>query len=274
MDAIYGGTAVTAPCFDQKSGSLLVLSAGTGEIHQVVLSNNGQMLQTLANTSGEPSSLAFDSEGAMYVCDFAHQAILRRGSDGRLAEFVREYEGKVLKGPSALKMDSKGNMFFCDSGPLGETTLQSPLGSVFTISADGQLLQPLALECLAHPCAIAISPSESVLYIAEMMANRILRFVQRPAGVYHCSVFYQFSGGMGPSALVCDTQGTLYVARYDLASSGAKGVISVLAADGKFVRDVELPIPCELTGVALNPKEASLVVTEASTNCIYTVSLG
>ena len=89
MATVHGGSALTAPCFDQKSGTLLVLSSGSGEIHQLVV---GQTLQTIANTSGEPSAIGFDSEGAMYVCDFAHQAVLRRGSDGQLAEFVREYE--------------------------------------------------------------------------------------------------------------------------------------------------------------------------------------
>jgi hypothetical protein len=31
------------------------------------------------------------------------------------------------------------------------------------------------------------------------------------------SVFYQFSGRMGPSAIAIDTDGNLYVARYDFA---------------------------------------------------------
>jgi len=76
-------------------------------------------------------------------------------------------------------------MFFTDSGPLGTTSLQSPKGSLFMISVDGELLKPILLECLAHPSGVALSPDESVLYVAETMQNRVLRCVQRPAGAYH-----------------------------------------------------------------------------------------
>jgi sugar lactone lactonase YvrE len=53
-------------------------------------------------------------------------------------------------------------------------------------------------------------------YVAETMQNRVLRFYQQPLGVYHGSVFYQFSGGVGPNALTLDDAGNLYVALYDI----------------------------------------------------------
>ena len=49
------------------------------------------------------------------------------------------------------------------------------------------------------------------------MTNRLLRLVQRPANAYHLSVFYQFSGAMGPSCVTCADDGTLYVGLYDFA---------------------------------------------------------
>ena len=52
-------------------------------------------------------------------------------------------------------------------------------------------------------------------YVAEMMTNRVLRFFQQPSGVYHASVFYQLSGGVGPSSLAIDSQGNLYIGHYD-----------------------------------------------------------
>lgn len=109
-------------------------------------------------------------------------------------------------------MDSKGTVYFTDSGPFGGTSLASPKGSVFCISPDGRLLQPLALSCLAHPAGLALSPDERTVraaknvcgywyimsalwvqqvYVCETMANRVLRFVQKPTGVYHFSVFHQ-----------------------------------------------------------------------------------
>ena len=125
--------------------------------------------QSALDHAGSPSSLCVDVEGAVFVCDVAHQAVFRHGEDGQLSEFVKEYEAKPFKGPSAMLLDSGGNMFFTDSGPLGETTLQSPKGSIFLISADGQLLQPLLLEALAHPCALALGLDERVIFVAEKM---------------------------------------------------------------------------------------------------------
>ncbi len=46
-----------------------------------------------------------------------------------------------------------------------------------------------------------------------------MRFVQRPANVFHMSVFYQFSGRMGPSAIAIDEDDKIYVARYDFAGA-------------------------------------------------------
>jgi len=41
---------------------------------------------------------------------------------------------------------SQGNLFFTDSGPMGETSLEKPKGSVFCVEVADQLLKPLALE--------------------------------------------------------------------------------------------------------------------------------
>jgi sugar lactone lactonase YvrE len=266
-----GGHGLCSPTFD-KRGRLLVASSGSGEVHQVVMEGASTAMQTVFNTGGSPAALCVDVEGAVFVCDVAHQAVFRHGDDGQLAEFVKEYEAKQFKGPSAVLLDSVGNMVFCDSGPLGETTLQSPKGSIFLISADGQLLQPLVLEALADPCALALGLDERVIFVAEKMQNRLLRLVQRPTGVYHCSVFYQFSGGMGPSGVARDPQGNLYVTRYDFASVAKQGCISVISPEGKLLQEIATPAP-ELTGITMSPQQNALYVTEASTNTVYQIKL-
>ena len=54
--------------------------------------------------------------------------------------------------------------------------------------------------------------------MAELMSNRILRLVQRPGGVFHCSVFHQFNGKLGPTSLVYHPgKDALLVARYDFS---------------------------------------------------------
>lgn len=186
----------------------------------------------------------------------------------QVVEFLREYEGKAFKGPNSMAFN-QGTLFFTDSGPLGETTLQKPHGSVYAVT-NGDTLQPLALECLAHPSGIAVTENGTAIYVAETMTNRILRFVQKPMGVYHYSVFYQFGGSMGPSALAVDQQGNLYVAHYDLASVTSSGKISIVKPDGKLHGEIKVPGP-EITGLCFDSEKKFLYITEASTRSLYRV---
>ncbi len=175
------------------------------------------------------------------------------------------------------------------------------------------LCSQLLLECLAHPCSLALAPDGQTLYVAEMLRNRVLRLSQRPAGCYHASVFCQLAGAIGPIGLACDPrtvrtprarspppphpapptlytsedahipppptdrpppppppQGTLYAAQHEIGASGRTGVVAVISAAGKVLRELAVPA-AELTGLALSPDGAALVVTEASTNTVYRV---
>lgn len=53
-------------------------------------------------------------------------------------------------------------------------------------------------------------------YVAETMCNRIIRFFQQPYGVYHGSIFYQLSGGVGPMSLTLDEEGNVFVGQYEV----------------------------------------------------------
>jgi sugar lactone lactonase YvrE len=176
--------------------------------------------------------------------------------DGELTPIVSEYEEKGFRGPSSIAVDAVQTVYFTDSGPLGTSSLQSPVGSVFAISGSTQVLQPLAFECLAHPCGVALAPGPphdpmlAPVYVAEMARNRILRFVQSPKGVYHCSVFHQFSGGVGPSGLACDASGHVFVARFELHGLGCNGYVSILDAEGKLLREIATPAP-EISGITV-----------------------
>lgn len=88
-------------------------------------------------------------------------------------------------------LSEKNNaLFFTDSGPLGETSIESPNGSVFAIDLSVSMLKPIIDGKLAHPCGIALSNDESMIYVAETGRNRILRIVCHSTGVYHTSVYH------------------------------------------------------------------------------------
>uniref|UniRef100_A0A7S4FRZ6 SMP-30/Gluconolactonase/LRE-like region domain-containing protein n=1 Tax=Eutreptiella gymnastica TaxID=73025 RepID=A0A7S4FRZ6_9EUGL len=270
-----GIPSLSSPTFN-KEGVLHVCCTQSGAVYKVV----DGLLQEVLNTHGQPASLCFDPNlGTLYVCDLVHQAILREeeedqgsGQQPLLAEWVTEHEGRLLRGPTAMVFDSTGNVFFTDSGPMGDTTIANPKASVYYIACDASLLQPLALECLAHASGLALSPDGQTLYVSETMNNRVLRFAQRPSGVWHMSVYFNFSGGLGPIACVCDNMGALYVARYDFRGSATEGIISIILPSGQL--HAELAIPgSEVSGLCFDADFRYLYITEASVGVVYRYDL-
>eukprot|EP00443_Scrippsiella_acuminata_P048412 CAMPEP_0115270676 /NCGR_PEP_ID=MMETSP0270-20121206/53697_1 /TAXON_ID=71861 /ORGANISM="Scrippsiella trochoidea, Strain CCMP3099" /LENGTH=290 /DNA_ID=CAMNT_0002686993 /DNA_START=111 /DNA_END=983 /DNA_ORIENTATION=+ len=270
--------AVSSPTFG-PSGDLFTISL-TGDIFRYTGSmdyDNEFSAETWGNSSGQPQGLEFDNQGVAFVCDAAHQAIFRimcvKDEDGLqrqdIEPYVREYEQSQFIGPNSLCLSRQtGMLYFTDSGPFGETSLQNPRGSVFAISPSTQLLIPLCLNTLAHPCGVALSPDEKNIYVAETAMNRILRFTQHPPQVFHCSVFYQLSGRFGPTALTVSSNGDLYVAHFDFAENTEVGRIVVINADGEVLTHINVP-GAEITGLCLSPDERYLIIAERSTTSLY-----
>jgi aspartate beta-hydroxylase len=87
-----------------------------------------------------------------------------------------------------------------------------------------------------------------------MMNNRLLRYFERPEGVYHGSVFYQFSGGVGPSSVAVDKEGNIYVAQYDILTNPENpqdGRVYVLSPTGKLLALIVVPAAPQVSGVAV-----------------------
>lgn len=266
------GSDLRAPHIDRE-GRLWAVSGA--QLVRLAENDDGSLVftpETATPPTVQPAAVATASS-AVYICDLAYKG-LAVVHGAKAEEFVREYEQRALKGPCAVAVDARDNVYFCDGGGLGETGLHNPTGSVFVVSTEGQLLLPIALECLAQPTALALAPvaddaAASVIYVAEMAANRILRFVRRPEDVFVGGVFAHFSGGAGPSALACDAKGHLFVGHYDFKDTApGEGTISRLAPDGKLVATYHVPDP-EVTGLAV--KGSTLYVTAGQ--CLYAIDM-
>ena len=182
-----------------------------------------------------------------------------------------------LRGPRALLVDAAGSLFFTDAGPDGDTGLHHRAGSVVVIQGEGasRLLRPLALRCLAAPAGIALAPGGAAVFVAEAAENRVLRFTQRPAGVWHGAVFATFAGRLGPGALVVDApRGLLYVARPEApdAGAGARGAVAVLGMDGALLKEFDAP-GADVAALALSPDGSRLYLADGVANAVYEVLL-
>jgi len=275
------GSNIASPVVDRESGNIFYVGQGSGEVCVVTEAEDGGGPEATVwgQSRGMPSGVAVDPSGDIYVADLAHCAIVNVSpeQDGEARVVVRVYEERPFKGPNSLVFDAEGTMYFTDSGPMGETGLANPTGSVFCITQGpgGQMLKPLALNCLAHPAGIALNGADGgrSLFVCETMANRLLRFFQQPTGVFHFSVFKQFAGGVGPSCVAVDSRGVIFVGHYDVGSAaGSGGRITVLSPEGNI--DVELQVPGpQITGICLSADEQELFVTESTTDAIFRVAV-
>jgi len=188
---------------------------------------------------------------------------------------IKDFDGNNLKGPNSMVLSEKNNsLFFTDSGPLGESNLENPTGSIYAIDLGVSMLKPIVYGKLAHPCGLALSPNENILYVAETLMNRVLRVVIHSSGVYHTSVFHQFQGRLGPTALAVSPQGQLYVARYDFTEANQNGLISILSESGELEEDLIVHDCAELTGLFFSKvQDDILFATESSTNSLLKIQV-
>ena len=233
---------------EDSEGNLFAVSTN-GDVYQVTEGN----LEVAFSTGGQPTGLVFDMQGSSFIADQAHQAILSQTvNDNRIeiTPVIKDFDGSNLKGPNSMVLSEKNNsLFFTDSGPMGESSIENPCGSIFAIDLGVSMLKPIVYGKLAHPCGLALSPQENVLYVAETLQNRILRVVIHSSGVYHTSTFHQFSGRLGPTAIAVNPAGQLYVARYDFSEINKNGLITVLSDTGEVDEELLVQDCSEITGL-------------------------
>jgi len=227
-------------------------------------------------------------------------------------------------------------LLLADAGAEGDSGLQQPGGSLFSFTAgaapapDGSVdwargtLRPLLLRRLAGPSALAVAvdggegvlqpvgpdgqvagravEGSAVVFLAETMANRILRLREGPPGVFAAtSVFLQLRGRLGPTALAlapkaalsssrarpprqcrCRRRGglALFIAHSEAAGSLPGAVLRVCAACGdEEDEEWEIPGP-RISGLLLLPAAAgaggagrTLLVTEESSGALLSLSV-
>ena len=176
-------------CPTEDADGILYMVSTNGDVYQV---SDGQ-LDVAFSTGGQPTGLVFDSQGSSFVADLAHQAILSQTVTDNHIEItpvIKDFDGNALKGPNSMVLSEKNNcLYFTDSGPLGETSIENPCGSVFAIDLSVSMLKPIIHNKLSNPSGLALSTNENILYMSETSKNRILRIVIHSSGAHHTSVF-------------------------------------------------------------------------------------
>ena len=119
------------------------------------------------------SGIAFGHNGALYGCQELSRRIVRFNPDGSASLLATHVDGRMHNLPTSLALDSHARIWFCDSksplrtsGPL--IYPQGDLESILLLSSNNKIwnLRRLASN-LDTPRAIALSPDERTLYVAD-----------------------------------------------------------------------------------------------------------
>lgn len=122
------------------------------------------------------NGLTIDAEGRLILCEHGNRVISRLEADGTRTTLVGEYEGRRLNGPNDATYASDGTLYFTDPGSGLEGRDASPLreldfNGIYRLSPDGGL--ELLVQDHPRPNGIALSPDESILYVANSAADDI-----------------------------------------------------------------------------------------------------
>lgn len=157
-----------------------------------------------------------------------------------------------------------------------ETPIYPMEGCIYAIDLESKIMRNILKNCLSFPADIFFDNRRGHLFIADTFNNRIIRLCQNPVNVYNATVFHQFNGRVGPTALAMDEIGNLYVGRYEfqMIDNEIDGIISVINNNGYLIGELLLPKLPEITGMYISPKKKdNLYLTEKNSNGVFKIKL-
>ena len=165
------------------------------------------------DTGGIPAALAFGPDGALYITDEGHRAILRVGPDGGRSRWVDSFEGEPLNGPNDLVFDADGSLYFTD--PWGSSQ-QNPVGAVYGRAPGGGLHRIDAH--MAFPNGVVLRGDG--LYVAETLRLCVWLYdIVAPGRATNRRLFCRLpevpdAEVCGPDGMAFDSEGNLLVAHF------------------------------------------------------------
>jgi uncharacterized protein (TIGR03437 family) len=238
-------------CIRLISGSTITTFAGTGG----TAGYTGDAAAATSAKLNQPSGLALDSSGNLYIADTANNVIRKVagttittvvgnqgsgagfGGDGGVATLAN------LNTPTAIAFDAAGNMYIADTGNSRVRKVDAKTNIITTyVGESGGTLGTAGK--LDHPTGVWVDAS-GALYIADSGNARLARFVPPTsfANVAGTNV-PGFAGDLGlavraqlnkPTAIAMDGAGNIYVADTNnsrIRKINPDGIITTIAGKG------------------------------------------
>ncbi|MGH9331973.1 MAG: gluconolaconase [Vicinamibacterales bacterium] len=235
---------VDSPVFD-ADGNLFVTFSGTrGQQAPISIFKvtPGGAREPFATGILNPTSLAIDPAGRLYVSSRFEGAVYRVGDTGAAEPFATD-----LGVACGLAFNQAGQLYVGDRS-----------GSIFKVAHDGSATLFASLPASVAAFHLAYGPDESLYVTGPTLAPRDALYRVDPEG--HVDVVW--SGFGRPQGLAFDAAGSLYVVE---ALAGSSGLYRLRRrTDGRLGEPDLVVASASLIGVAIDPA-GGLVVASADT---------
>ena len=131
---------------------------------------NGEVSMVREGT-GEGNGCTFDRNGNLIMCEGAdHRRVTRMDAAGNVTVVAERWDGKRFHKPNDVICRSDGTLYFTDPGlRLPAELREMDFAGVFRVDPQGNV--HLATDQCVYPNGLALSPDESVLYVAISRAE-------------------------------------------------------------------------------------------------------
>ena len=183
------------------NGTLYVSVPQQGKVYAIVPGVSSTALTFTGATLSQPSGVAIDGSGNLYVADAQANRIIRSALDGSSAT-VLPLTGLAtpLSAPEGLALDTTGNLFIADTGHQRIVQVALATGAASPVTVTGALF--------FNFYGLTVDAS-GTLYVADTSNHRIERIAPGGAAAAILTPNFAFSA---PTGVILATNGDLIVA--------------------------------------------------------------
>lgn len=205
-----GFTFVEGPVWVPASGHLLFSDVQGSRIWRHVPPSTLMVWRAMSNSA---NGNALAPNGDVITCEHATARVTRTRPDGGTSIVANAFNGATFNSPNDVVVRSDGTLYFTD--PTYGGTGSVGTRGVYRVALDGGVTQ-FYTTAQGQPNGVALSPNESILYVADTQLSTVRRFDVAADGTPSNGAQFVNTtvggpGGNGGDGITTDDNGFLYV---------------------------------------------------------------